>query len=53
MIETYWMHNDVKTWPFLFFDVVDFATLRLSGIFDKIGRLPLNGDEICLERCSK
>ena len=34
-------------------DGVDIANLRLSGIFDKTGKLPLNGEEICLESCSK
>jgi hypothetical protein len=32
---------------------VDIANLRMSGIFDKTGRLPLNGDEICLADCGK
>ena len=32
---------------------VDIANLRLSGIFDKTGKVPLNGDEICLEDCTK
>jgi metallophosphoesterase superfamily enzyme len=31
---------------------VDIANLRLSGIFDKTGKIPLNGEQICLERCS-
>jgi len=31
---------------------VDIANLRMSGIFDKTGKVPLNGDEICLEGCS-
>jgi len=30
---------------------VDIANLRMSGIFDKSGKLPLNGDEICLADC--
>ena len=34
-------------------DGVDIANLRLSGIFDKTGKVPLNGDEICLEECIK
>ena len=34
-------------------DGVDIANLRMSGIFDKTGKVPLNGDEICLEGCSK
>ncbi|MGA9572434.1 MAG: metallophosphoesterase [Lysobacterales bacterium] len=32
---------------------VDIANLRLSGIFDKTGKVPLNGDELCLENCAK
>ena len=32
---------------------VDIANLRMSGIFDKTGKIPLNGDEICLEECAK
>jgi len=32
---------------------VDIANLRMSGIFDKTGKVPLNGDEICLEECVK
>ena len=32
---------------------VDIANLRMSGIFDKTGRLPLNGDELCLADCGK
>jgi calcineurin-like phosphoesterase family protein len=31
---------------------VDIANLRLSGIFDKSGKIPLNGDNTCLEGCS-
>jgi len=34
-------------------DGVDIANLRLSGVFDKSGSIPLNGDEICLENCAK
>ena len=30
---------------------VDIANLQMSGIFDKTGKLPLNGEQICLERC--
>lgn len=30
---------------------VDIASLRMSGIFDKTGKIPLNGDELCLEAC--
>ena len=33
-------------------DGPDIANLRMSGIFDKTGKMPLNGDELCLERCS-
>lgn len=33
-------------------DGVDIANLRLSGIFDKTGKLPLNGAELCLEGCA-
>lgn len=32
---------------------VDIANLRMSGIFDKTGKVPLNGDEIRLEECVK
>jgi len=28
---------------------VDIANLRLSGIFDKTGKIPLNGEELCFE----
>lgn len=31
---------------------VDIANLRMSGIFDRTGKLPLNGEEICLENCA-
>jgi len=30
----------------------DIANLRMSGIFDKTGKAPLNGEEMCLESCS-
>ena len=30
-------------------DGVDIANLRLSGIFDKTGHIPLNGEELCFE----
>ena len=30
-------------------DGVDIANLLLSGILDKTGRVPLNGDEVCFE----
>ncbi len=29
----------------------DIANLRLSGIFNKKGKIPLNGDELCFETC--
>jgi len=32
---------------------VDIANLRMSGIFDRTGKLPLNGDELCLADCGK
>ena len=28
---------------------VDIANLRMSGILDKTGRIPLNGDDVCFE----
>lgn len=28
---------------------VDIANLRMSGIFDKTGKIPLNGEELCFE----
>jgi len=31
----------------------DIANLRMSGIFDKTGKIPLDGEETCLEDCSK
>ena len=31
----------------------DIANLRMSGIFDKSGKLPLNGNELCLQACTK
>lgn len=34
-------------------DGVDIANLRMSGIFDKTGRVPLNGEQICLEACAE
>jgi len=33
-------------------DGVDIANLRMSGIFDKTGTVPIYGDDICLEDCS-
>jgi len=30
-------------------DGVDIANLRMSGIFDKTGRIPLNGEDLCFE----
>jgi 3',5'-cyclic AMP phosphodiesterase CpdA len=33
-------------------NAVDIANLRISGIFDKTGKIPLNGSDICLEECS-
>ena len=30
-------------------DGVDIANLRMSGIFDKTGHIPLNGDELCFD----
>jgi len=30
-------------------DGVDIANLRMSGIFDKTGKIPLNGEELCFE----
>lgn len=30
---------------------VDVANLKMSGIFDKSGRIPLNGDALCFEEC--
>jgi hypothetical protein len=30
----------------------DIANLRMSGIFDKTGKIPLNGDELCLQECA-
>lgn len=29
----------------------DIANLRMSGIFDKSGNIPLNGNDLCLEEC--
>lgn len=34
-------------------DGVDIANLRMSGIFDKTGKIPLNGEELCLEGCAQ
>ncbi len=28
-------------------DGVDIANLRMSGIFDKTGKIPLDGEELC------
>lgn len=33
-------------------DGVDIANLRLSGIFDKTGKIPLNGERLCFEAAS-
>ena len=30
-------------------DGVDIANLRMSGIFDKTGKIPLNGEKLCFE----
>lgn len=30
-------------------DGVDIANLKMSGIFDKTGRIPLNGEDLCFE----
>ncbi len=30
---------------------VDIANLELAGIFDKTGRIPLNGEALCFEAC--
>jgi len=30
----------------------DIANIRMSGIFDKTGEIPLNGAELCLEACA-
>jgi hypothetical protein len=34
---------------------IDIANLRLSGIFDKTGKIPLNGEDLCFEikKCNK
>jgi len=29
---------------------VDIANLRMSGIFDKTGHIPLDGDDVCFEK---
>ncbi len=34
-------------------DGVDIANLRMSGIFDKTGNLPLNGEALCLAGCAQ
>ncbi len=36
-------------------DGVDIANLRMSGIFDKTGHIPLDGDDVCFEmaRCTE
>ena len=31
---------------------VDIANLRMSGIFDKTGHIPLGGDDVCFERAA-
>jgi predicted phosphodiesterase len=31
---------------------VDVANIRMSGLFDKTGKIPLNGDELCFEFAS-
>lgn len=32
-------------------DGPDIANLRMSGIFDKTGKIPLKGEDMCLEHC--
>lgn len=32
---------------------LDIANLRMSGIFGKTGKIPLNGGELCLEQCGR
>jgi predicted phosphodiesterase len=34
-------------------DGVDIANLRMSGIFDKSGTVPLKGEDLCLADCAK
>ncbi len=33
-------------------DGVDIANIRMSGIFDKTGKIPLGGDDLCFENAS-
>ena len=41
--------NDHVTLVTVSEDSVDIANLRMSGIFDKTGRIPLDGEELCFE----
>jgi hypothetical protein len=49
-----WTHgnfdNEMGKFTFALFS--DIANLRMSGIFDKTGQIPLNGDVLCLEECA-
>jgi 3',5'-cyclic AMP phosphodiesterase CpdA len=33
-------------------EVPDIANLRMSGIFDRTGKIPLNGSQLCFEGCT-
>jgi len=44
--------SEVRPWTHENFDTeegIDIANLRLSGIFDKTKRIPLNGEGFCFE----
>jgi predicted phosphodiesterase len=43
------MAIDHVTWVTMSGDGVDIANIRLSGIFNKTGKIPLNGEELCFE----
>ena len=43
------MAIDHLTWVTVSDEGVDIANLRMSGIFDKTGVIPLGGDDVCFE----
>lgn len=43
------MAIDHVTWVTVSKEGIDIANLRMSGIFDKTGKIPLDGDDLCFE----
>jgi len=53
LLQTWSLHsNQGKTDNVKISPGVFIATLRMSGIFDKTGEIPMNGEKICLEMCT-